>query len=67
MSKVLSEVTCEVCGRLYKSNRRRHHCDHCNVYYFVCGDCQARRCKCPHCGIPLKKRAEPLAKNRTNR
>jgi len=64
MSAALSEATCELCGRLFRANRRKYHCDHCNKYYFVCRRCEERGPKCRLCGIPLKKRGEPLKRRR---
>ena len=60
--KTVSEATCDICGTLFKERRRRWHCDHCHKYYYVCPACVVRHLKCPHCGIVLKKRGEPLNK-----
>ena len=54
-------VTCEKCGRLFPEVRKRFHCFHCKRYFHVCPDCKEKGAKCPLCGIPMKKKSEPVA------
>ena len=59
MPALKKEVICDVCGRLFWETRRRHYCEHCHKFYYVCEDCRVTRNKCRLCGIPLKKKSEP--------
>ena len=56
------EATCDLCGRVYAAKRRRHYCDHCNRFFYVCHSCEEHGAKCRLCGIPLKHRGEPVEK-----
>ena len=51
-------TTCDNCARLYSGTIRRHYCEHCNQYFFICTSCAARGAHCRYCGIPLKNTAE---------
>ena len=50
--------TCDNCARLFEGTTRRHHCDHCKMYFFICPDCAAKGAHCRYCGIPLKRSSE---------
>lgn len=54
------EATCDVCRNLYRATRRKHYCPHCNKYFYVCNRCHEKGAHCPYCGVPLKRKAEPL-------
>ena len=51
-------TTCDNCARLYSGTIRRHYCEHCNQYFFICPACAARGAHCRYCGVPLKSSAE---------
>jgi len=57
---IKTEVTCELCGSVFLESRRRYYCDHCHKYFYVCSRCKEKGAKCRFCGIPTKKRGEPL-------
>ncbi len=59
-TNVESSVTCELCGSVFTGTRRQHYCDHCNKFFYVCDRCKAKGAFCRFCGIPLKKRGEPV-------
>lgn len=53
--------TCDVCRKEYKADYRRHHCEHCDKYFFVCPTCAKReKTPCRICGVALVKKREPL-------
>lgn len=55
---------CDVCRHTFKGGKRkRWWCAICDKYYYVCPDCLERdRVPCPHCGVTLQKKAEPIEK-----
>jgi hypothetical protein len=56
--EIESLTTCDNCARLFDGSIRRHYCEHCDRYYFICPSCAARGAHCRYCGIPLKNSSE---------
>lgn len=52
--------TCDNCAREFTAKSRRHHCSHCDMYFYICGTCAEKdKVPCRKCGVPLKKKREP--------
>ena len=60
-SSVINLATCDVCGRLFREQRRMYYCEHCKKFYHVCKFCKETNARCNLCGIYLKQKSEPVS------
>lgn len=57
----LKEATCDCCRTVFRAISKKHYCSHCNKYYYVCNRCSENDPNCPDCGVPLKRKTQPLS------
>jgi len=58
LTQIETLITCDNCARLFNGTIKRHYCEHCEKYFFICPSCATKVAHCRYCGIPLKKSSE---------